>query len=448
MSYDETIDYLYSLQKYGIKFGLDNIRKLSAALGNPHASFPCIHVAGTNGKGSTSAVISSVLQSAGFRVGLFTSPHLISFTERIRINGNQISEDGVIDLASEIKDVVSRFSDLQPTFFEVVTAIAFLYFQRQKVDAAVMEVGMGGRLDATNIIGPLVSVITNISLDHKDFLGPTLEEIAREKAGIIKKAVPVVSADQAPGASKVIMEASRESNSPVYTYGKDFSAFLKSADASGTCFDYIDGPVRLNDLFVPLSGEHQMKNSAVAVKAAGIFLDRMGGEGFLSMAHDPIRSGLAAARWPGRLELIEGNPAVLIDGAHNPAAADALSEAIKKVFLKKYKKIIMVLGIMSDKEIKGIMKPLLPLASEIIMTAPSYSRASSPEHLSGIAASLGFPNVRTASTVKEALETAISCSSLPERDSSLVVVTGSFYTIGEAKEALGQTGILTRLREC
>ena len=275
-----------------------------------------------------------------------------------------------------------------------------------------------------------------------------MEEIAGEKAGIIKKTVPVVSADQGPEASKVIMEASQAANSPLYTYGKDFSAFLKSADASGTCFDYVDGSVRLNDLFVPLSGEHQMKNSSVAIKAAGIFLDRRGGKDSLSTIHDRIRSGLASTKWPGRLELIHGEPSILIDGAHNPAAADALSETIKKVFLKKYKKIIMVLGIMSDKEIKGIMKPLLPLASEIIVTAPSYSRASSPEHLSDIAASLGFLNVRTAPTVKDALEIAVSCSALPDQDSSLVVVTGSFYTIGEAKEALGQTGILTRLREC
>ena len=448
MSYDETIAYLYSLQKYGIKFGLDNIRKLSAALGNPHKAFHTIHVAGTNGKGSTSAIIASILQAAGFRVGLFTSPHLISFTERIRTNSEQISEDVVVGLASEIKDIVSRYNDFQPTFFEVVTAIALLYFQREKVDVAVMEVGMGGRLDATNVIEPLVSVITNISFDHKDFLGATLEEIAGEKAGIIKKTVPVVSADQGPEASKVIMEASQAANSPLYTYGKDFSAFLKSADASGTCFDYVDGPVRLNDLFVPLAGEHQMKNSSVAIKAAGIFLDRRGGKDSLSMVHDRIRSGLASTKWPGRLELIHGNPSILIDGAHNPAAADALSETIKKVFLKKYKKIIMVLGIMSDKEIKGIMRPLLPLASEIIVTAPSYSRASSPEELSGVAASLGFLNVSTAPTVKDALEMAISCSALPNQDSSLVVVTGSFYTIGEAKEALGHTGILTRLREC
>ena len=448
MSYDETIAYLFSLQKYGIKFGLDNIRKLSAALGNPHNSFHCIHVAGTNGKGSTSAVIASILQAAGFRVGLFTSPHLISFTERIRTDGEQISEDSVVDLASEIQDIVSRHNNFQPTFFEVVTAIALLYFQRQKVDAAVMEVGMGGRLDATNIIEPLVSVITNISLDHKDFLGATLEEIAREKAGIIKKAVPVVSADQGPEASKVIMEASQAADSPLYIYGRDFSASLKRADASGTCFDYDDGLVRLNDLFVPLSGEHQMKNSSVAIKAADIFIDRRGGKDILSLFHDHICSGLAATKWPGRLELIHGNPSILIDGAHNPAAADALSETLKKIFLKKYKKIIMVLGIMSDKEIKGIMKPLLPLASDIIMTAPSYARSSSPELLSDIAASLGFLNVKTAPTVKDALEMAVSCCALPDQNSSLVLVTGSFYTIGEAKEALGQRGILTRLREC
>ncbi|HMK48898.1 MAG TPA: folylpolyglutamate synthase/dihydrofolate synthase family protein, partial [Thermodesulfovibrionales bacterium] len=369
MSYDETIAYLYSLQKYGIKFGLENIRKLSSALGNPHKSFQTIHVAGTNGKGSTSAIIASILQSSGMRVGLFTSPHLISFTERIRINSEQIPEEVVVRLASEIKDIASRCEDLQPTFFKVVTAIALLWFQRQKVDTAVMEVGMGGRLDATNIIEPLVSVITDISIDHKDFLGSTLGEIAREKAGIIKNGVPVVSSDQGSEAAEVIIKAAKATDSPLYLYGRDFSASLKDVDESGTIFDYSDGPLQLKDLFVPLPGEHQTKNSSIAIKAATIFLDSIGVHS-QSTLRDLIRNGLESTKWPGRAELIRGNPCFLIDGAHNPAAANALAETIKKVFLKKYKKIIMVLGIMSDKDIQGIMKPLLPLASDIVLTAP------------------------------------------------------------------------------
>ncbi len=204
MSYDETVRYLYSLRKYGIKFGLENISRLMSALANPHTSFAAVHVAGTNGKGSTSAIIASILQAAGLRVGLFTSPHLISFTERIRINGEEMTEEEVMEYAEEIKDIVSRLDGFSPTFFEVVTALAMLYFSRKKVDAAVYEVGMGGRLDATNIIIPAVSVITSIGIDHAEFLGNTLEEISREKAGIIKNSIPVVSAEQLPDAGMAL----------------------------------------------------------------------------------------------------------------------------------------------------------------------------------------------------------------------------------------------------
>jgi len=335
-----------------------------------------------------------------------------------------------------------------------VTAIALLYFQRQKADAVVMETGMGGRLDATNIVTPLVSIITNISFDHKYFLGNTLNKIAEEKAGIIKKGIPVVSADQEPEAAKVVMEKARELSSPLYLYGKDFSALLKKSDSSGVRFDYSDGPVRLKDLALPLSGEHQMRNASLAVKAADLFLNspRLHIAAFptrdsSSRLFEYIRDGLAATKWPGRLELVQSDPPILIDGAHNPAAALALSKTLKSIFLNKYKKIIMVLGIMSDKDMKGIMGPLLPLASEIILTSPSYERAASPGSLAKIAASLGFSNVRISSTVKEAIDMAIK-DGQQMTDSPLIVITGSFYTIGEATEALGRRGILTRLREC
>lgn len=227
MSYNDTIHYLYNLQKYGIKFGLDNISRLMSAIDNPHESFLSIHVAGTNGKGSTSAIIASVLQTAGYRVGLFTSPHLVSFTERIRINGEEITENEVINLAEEIKGVVSRLEDFSPTFFEVVTAMTFLYFKRQDIDIGVIEVGMGGRLDATNIIKPEVSIITNISYDHKEFLGSTLREIAHEKAGIIKSRIPVIVSYQEPEVIEVIEKKSHEKNAALYIYGKDFFLPLK-----------------------------------------------------------------------------------------------------------------------------------------------------------------------------------------------------------------------------
>jgi dihydrofolate synthase/folylpolyglutamate synthase len=478
MSYSETVNYLYNLQKYGIKFGLDNISRLMSALDNPHRSFLSVHVAGTNGKGSTSAIIASILKTAGFKVGLFTSPHIISFTERVRVNGEEITENEVIELAEEIKDIVVHLGDFSPTFFEVVTAMALLYFKRKKVDIAVIEVGMGGRLDATNIITPEISIITNISYDHKEFLGDTLKEIAHEKAGIIKKGVPVVASYQESEAMKVIEQKAIEKNSELYIYGRDFSSVLKRNDSSGICFDYSSGDsFTINNLVLPLAGEHQMQNASVAIKAATIVLNNIpylpphppltkggqeGGYDSSPVTYHFIRKGFEDVRWPGRLEIIKEDPPMLIDGAHNPAAAMALSEALKKNFLGKYKGIILVLGIMGDKDARGIMEPLLPLASEIILTAPAYSRSASPEKLAGIAASLGFFDVRIAPTMKNAVEMAIedSCKTinppLPPftkggdggiNGSSLIVVTGSFYTIGEAKEVLGQRGILARLRE-
>src|SRR4030043_1083155 len=276
MSYSETVNYLYNLQKYGIKFGLDNISRLMSALDNPHTSFLSVHVAGTNGKGSTSAIIASILKTAGFKVGLFTSPHVVSVTERIRVNGEEMTEDDVIKLAEEIKNIVERLGDFSPTFFEVVTAMALLYFKRKKIDIAVIEVGMGGRLDATNIVIPEVSVITNISCDHKEFLGNPLKEIAHEKAGIIKREVPVVTSYQESEVIEVIEKKAAEKEAELYAYGRDFSSALKREDISGICFDYLGSDsFTIHDLILPLTGEHQMQNASVAIKAAMIVLNSL-----------------------------------------------------------------------------------------------------------------------------------------------------------------------------
>jgi dihydrofolate synthase/folylpolyglutamate synthase len=268
MSYSGTINYLYNLQKHGIKFGLENISRLMSLFGKPHELFLSVHVAGTNGKGSVSAIIASVLRTASLKVGLFTSPHIVSFTERIRINDEEITENDVLVLTEEIRGVVERRGDFSPTFFEVVTAMALLYFKRKKVDIAVIEVGMGGRLDATNIITPEVSVITNISYDHREFLGSTLKEIAHEKAGIIKDGVPVVVSYQEPEAMEVIEMKATEKGARLYVYGRDFSSALRREDLSGICFDYWSGDSQfaIPDLVLPLIGEHQMQNASVAIK--------------------------------------------------------------------------------------------------------------------------------------------------------------------------------------
>lgn len=450
MSYSETIHYLYSLQKYGIKFGLDNIRQLSHEFNHPHTSYNSVHVGGTNGKGSTSALIASILRRTGLRVGLFTSPHLVSFTERIKVNGEEITEHEVIELAEDIREIVARSEDFSPTFFEVVVMMAFLYFNRKKVDIAVFEVGMGGRFDATNIITPLVSVITNIAYDHRQFLGNTLKEIAQEKAGIIKSGVPVVISPQKPEAMEVIEQKAHEKNSKLYAFGKEFSSLLKRETMSEICFDYYSrNSFAIHDLHLPLAGEYQMQNASVAIKAVTVILDLIGFDNDENKRDSialVIREGLSTVEWPGRLERILENPLMVIDGAHNPAAAHVLSMALKKNFLKEYERLIVILGIMSDKDARGIMEPLLPLASETILTAPEYTRAAAPETLAGIAQSLGFFNVRIAQTVEDAITIARSMA-YDAVDPTLVVITGSFYTIGEAKEIVGTKGILSRLRE-
>ncbi|MEK6653361.1 MAG: folylpolyglutamate synthase/dihydrofolate synthase family protein [Nitrospirota bacterium] len=472
MSYSDTINYLYSLQKYGIKLGLDNTVKLLSCFNNPQASFKSVHIAGTNGKGSTSAMIASILQSAGFKVGLFTSPHLVSFTERIRVNNEEITESEVVNLTEEIRGRIQNTpsltlpprgggmgggddSKLNPTFFEVVTAMGFIYFERNNIDWAVVETGMGGRLDATNVLMPEVSVITSISYDHKYFLGETISAIAEEKAGIIKNRIPVVTSEQEPAVMDVIKKKADEKGSGLFIYGKDFSVKAKKENINGSIFDY-RGDMELEGLEIFLAGRHQILNAALAVKTSEVLIKKSAPLASRLTA-EVIKSGIENMEWHGRLEFISDNPPILIDGAHNPSASSVLADSLRNNFLNTYRRIILIMGIMADKDIKGIMAPLLPLASEIIFTAPAYERAASPERLAECASSLGFTNIHIARTMREAIEMAIErsapgsfASGEPARGgqlSALTVITGSFYTIGEAKEALGAKGILSRLRE-
>jgi dihydrofolate synthase / folylpolyglutamate synthase len=435
MKYSDTIEYLYGLQKFGMKFGLDNIRLLMSLLGAPQKSFSSVHVAGTNGKGSTSAMIESLLRTKGARTGLFTSPHLVSFTERIRVNGEEISEDAVINLAEEVRKAAAGIEDFCPTFFEVVTSMAFLHFMRMKVEWAVVEVGMGGRLDATNIIQPEVAVITNIGIDHCEFLGDTLEEIAREKAGIIKQGVPVVAAEQSPEVMRVIQQRCDKAGAPLFRLQSEFSVELASGDAGAISLNY-HGRKSYMDVGVSLSGEHQINNAALAIKTAEVLSEK-----YPEMDLD-IRKGLGSVSWPGRLEMIREKPPILIDGAHNPPAATVLAAHLGKLLGAKYQRVIMVAGVMADKDIRGILGPLLPLAAEIIFAAPAYGRAASAEKLQSFATDLGYAS-KTAGSVAGALTMAEGLY-VP---GDLIVVTGSFYTIGEAKEAIGHKGVLAGLRE-
>lgn len=441
-SYRESIEYLYGLQKHGIKLGLEKTFKILSCIDDPQKDFYSIHVAGTNGKGSVSAMIASILMAQGFKVGLFTSPHLVSFTERIKINNEEISESDVIKLTEEIKFKIqdSKFKIPEPTFFEFVTAMAFLYFSRNKIDWAVIETGMGGRLDATNVIIPKVSVITKISYDHKEFLGDTLSKIASEKAGIIKQHIPVISSKQPFEAEKVLLETSKRRLSPLFIYERDFKGKIKGSGIEGIVFDYFDSHNSIKDIHCPLAGRHQLENASVAIKASFLSLESIGKE--LSVEH--IKKGIAGAKWRGRLEIISRDPLIMIDGAHNPGAAGMLADFIKEN-LKGYK-IILVIGIMSDKDAEGILGPLLPLMYEVIFTAPKYERAADPHKLSHIASLLGYTSKITES-VKDAINMALETSREFKDEKFLILITGSFYTIGETLEELGERGSLSTLRE-
>lgn len=419
MDYKEALDYLYGLQHHGIKLGLSNILSLMDILRGPHQAFKSIHIAGTNGKGSTAAMISFILQAAGLRVGLYTSPHLVSFTERIKVNGVPIPEERVIDLVMTLKSKLPTLNSLSPTFFEFTTALAFQYLKEEEIDIAVIEVGMGGRLDATNVIIPMVSAITNIGYDHQEFLGNTLSEIAREKAGIIKEGVPVITADQERDALKVIEDVSKENGAKLYIYGEDFRADPR---LQTQVFDYYGLEYILRALELSLLGSHQIVNASLAIATCEVLNPR------IEIDEEAIRKGLKETIWEGRLEVALENPTILLDGAHNENAARCLKRALKEIFLHEHDRLFLIIGIMKDKDIRGILKALAPLAHEVIVTRPDSERAA-PASLLLSEAERFNPRVKVIERVSDALMAAKEKAS----SSDLICVTGSLYTVGEAR---------------
>jgi dihydrofolate synthase/folylpolyglutamate synthase len=441
MPYQETIDYLFGLQKHGIKFGLSNSRQLMGLMGDPHLRFRSIHVAGTNGKGSTAAFLAGMLLAAGYRVGLYTSPHLVSFTERIRINNIPVTEDRVIDLAERVR---TRYEGLPsadggaftPTFFEVTTAMAFTCFAEERVDVAVVEAGMGGRLDSTNVIMPMVSVITNIDVEHTEFLGETIEKIAGEKAGIIKPGVPVITGTVQPEAIAVIERTAALAGAPVYRFPKDFGTEPLSAGPE-QAFDYRGIGKRFFGLRIGMLGQYQMGNACLALAAAEC-MNKAG----VVVPDAAIRTGLANAAWEGRLERVTERPDIYLDGAHNPASARALADAVRDL-KKSYRHLVLVIGILMDKDYRGIVSQLAPLADRIIVTKPHYSRALS---VGSLAAEIGMfhGTVDSAETVAEAIRLARQGAA----ENDLILITGSLYTVGDARAVLrpGASGPLQGLK--
>lgn len=425
MKYREAVEYMFSLQKFGIKLGLNSTENLLKGLGRPQEGLPVLHLAGSNGKGSVGAMVCSILGLAGYRVGFYTSPHLVSFRERFVIGRSMISEKEVEDLARRVLEVC-RLEE-PPTFFEFVTAMAFLYFAGEKVDLAVMETGMGGRLDATNVAAPLAGVITNISLEHTEHLGRTLGQIAIEKAGIIKPGMPVVTGEKRKPVRDVFDRETRRQKGRLAALGRDFR--VRGRPDGG--FHYYGLNRSFRGLRTNLAGRHQVRNAALALAAIEV-LEEKG----LPVGEAHVREGLASVYWPARAEMFPGGPNapdLMLDGAHNPAAARTLGRLIADM---THRRLHLVLGIMADKDIGGIMAPLLPLAHNLYLTRPEYFRAADPRRLADLAA--GFRGrVSLHPTVPEAIEAARSAAG-PE---DLVLITGSLFTAGEARGYLtGETG--------
>lgn len=449
MDYAGTIDYILSLQKQGVKLGLDKMQQLTRLFGNPERTFRCIHIAGTNGKGSVAAMCAALLRESGYSVGLYTSPHLVSFTERIRIDDRLIDESDVIRLASSARDMLAAHPEAPtPTFFEFATLLAFLYFREEGIDWAVLETGMGGRLDATNVVLPEVSVITRIGLDHQEYLGETLAEIAREKAGIMKQKIPVVSAAQEPAAREVLAAEADRRGCPIAFCGDDFSATIQESALSGLRIFYTSGAEVIDDITVPLAGRHQAENAAVAIHAvqrasARLCPDETGSGPSLSA--DVIRRGLAKTRWRGRLEILDADPLTLVDGAHNPAAAEALD-----AFLAEHaadRAVALVLGILADKDMAGIVRPLIRHAAAVFVTEPKSSRTASVAALGAIVEQAGL-TPEYVPDVHDAIEAAQRwCAQQRSGSRPLIVIAGSLYTAGEACTMFGAAPILGGLRE-
>ena len=434
MTYAEAIRFLYNLRWFGAKFGLDNSFKLAALAGNPQNQLRFIHVAGTNGKGSTSAMLESIYRAAGLRVGLFTSPHLVAFGERIQVNRKLISEDEVARLVAEMRSLLEKgwghldvgASDAQaagggnaqapavpphstaehPTFFEVVTVMAMRYFATQKCDLVIWETGLGGRLDATNIVTPLASIITNIQYDHQKWLGETLPSIAGEKAGIIKPHVPVITGTEAPEALKVIEQAARHRSAPI--------TIVRPSDTRRPPLDTIQ---------LPLLGQHQRMNAAVALAAVRTLAP------LIPVGEDSIRTGLARIHWPGRLQTVirSSGQTILLDGAHNVSGAEILAAALRDYFPAA--RPALVLGILRDKDWPAMCEILAPQAGRILLVPVHSERTAEPHGLAEVC-SRGNPSVQVIE------HTSLAAALADTAGDSFITIAGSLYLIGEAMELL------------
>jgi len=417
-TYQQSLDYLYGLEKFGMIFNLTQVERILNAIGDPHKEIQTIHIGGTNGKGSTAAMMSSILQKEGYRVGLYTSPHLIRFTERIKVNGKEIEEEEVAALAGWMRKEIEASGILPPfTFFDFTTAMALHYFKQKLVDLAILEVGLGGRLDSTNVVDPLIAIITNIAKDHEEYLGKSILKIAQEKAGIIKKGRPLVTAATQPLALRLFSKVCQGKESPYFRVGKEFR-YVRAEDGD---FDYEGLNRKLWGIHLNLKGFHQVINATTALGAMEVLEDL----GYRVSTHAMI-DGLKEVDWPGRLEMVSSSPRVVLDGAHNPAGALVLKESLEKEF--QYQNLILLIGIMKDKDIPSMLHLLAPLAHHIIFTKPHTDRAAAPSLLKKALGQNG-KKAEIAEDLREAIERGLSLT----QEEDLLCITGSLYTVGEAR---------------
>jgi dihydrofolate synthase/folylpolyglutamate synthase len=425
-SYRSCLDWLFARHRFVSKPGLDRVRWLLGAVDSPHERFDIVHVAGTNGKGSTASMISSVLAEHGLRTGLYMSPHVVDFSERISVSGQRIAQERVVDLIDRLKPAAD---EIDATFFEITTAAAALYFAEERADIVVAEVGLGGRLDATNALNSVLSVITTVAIDHAEVLGSDTASIAAEKSGIIREAGTVVAGAKGV-ALDVIRGVAAARKARFVPVDSERVIGRASATPSGNFFDFEHGGTRLEGLSVSMLGRHQIANAATALVA----VLELGRGGVVGINERSIRAGLADASCTGRMQIIDRRPTVIADVAHNPDGARVLSSSLEEIFRRD--RTIAVVGIMGDKDVRGILAALAQSVDVFVFTKPATERAADPESLAEIAGELGI-EAHVVPTPGAAVENALSRAS----EGDLVLITGSHYTVGDVMISLGLGGV-------
>lgn len=426
MNYNEAMSYIENTAKFGSNLGTERTEKILELIGNPHKELKCIHIAGTNGKGSTTAMISKILIEAGFKVGMYTSPFIEEFEERIQINGQNIPKCDLAKIVTKVSEAVKKVIELgydHPTEFEIITCVMFLYYYESKVDYAVIEVGLGGRMDSTNVITPLISVITSISYDHMQILGDTIGKIAFEKGGIIKEKVPVVLYPQEKEAEEVIKKICEEKNSYLTLVSRDSVKYIDK-DLSNEYYQNFTVETEENKYEVQLSllGTHQILNCSVVLHT----IDELIKQG-INIKKEHIYKALKEVKWAGRLEIMKKNPLVVLDGAHNIDGITNLKNSVERYF--KYNKMVLILGILADKQVEDMVSTITPMADKVIAVTPHSYRAENSNILMGVIKKHN-ENCESIDDYEEAYRKALSYCN----EDDLILISGSLYMIGDMRK--------------